>query len=152
LVDRKGGDAFDRCKALQSNRVRKNNLIHVRGITIVTRNITLTTLAMSLCLALPAVAGDFTRIWETVSSTGNRYTMQLKQSGNDVIGTYSPANGTIDGIAKDNVLDFNWSQAGGNVGTGTFKLSGDNNSFAGSWFHTSGQGEQTQGTWTGRRK
>ena len=118
------------------------------------RNIIVTlTLAMSLWLVLPAAAaGDFTGTWETVSSTGNSFTMQLKQSGNTVRGTYSPENGTIDGIRKGNVLDFSWSQGGSHVGTGTFRLSGDGNSFAGTWVLTTGQGEQTGGTWTGRRK
>jgi hypothetical protein len=59
---------------------------------------------------------------------------------------------TIDGIVKGKVLDFSWSQDGGHAGTGTFTLSGDGNSFHGTWFHTTGQGEQTQGTWVGRRK
>lgn len=69
------------------------------------RNIIVTlTLAMSLWLVLPAAAaGDFTGTWETVSSTGNRFTMQLKQSGNTVRGAYSPENGTIDRIRKGNV-------------------------------------------------
>ncbi|NOT86173.1 MAG: hypothetical protein HOP02_15665 [Methylococcaceae bacterium] len=99
-----------------------------------------------------AAANSFTGIWETVSSTGNRFTMQLKESNNTVRGTYSPENGTIDGIVKGNALNFNWSQAGGYTGTGTFTRSSDGNSFSGVWFNISGGSGQTQGTWTGRRK
>ena len=112
----------------------------------------LSILAMSLWLVAPAAtAADFTGTWETVASTGNRYTMHLTQSGNTVTGTYSPQNGTIDGMVKNKVMTFSWSQAGGYTGTGTFTLSGDGNSFNGKWFSTGEQGD-TQGFWTGRRK
>ncbi len=100
-------------------------------------------LTLSL-LALPTTAigqkeGDnesplsFAGTWKTIAGGTHRYTVILKQVGNEVTGSYSPGNGKIfDGVVSDNKVTFKWTQDGGYEGTGEFTLNQDGKGFKGS--------------------
>lgn len=75
----------------------------------------------------------FTGVWETVSGSATRYSVQLTQVGNKVSGTYTPGNGKIfGGVVIGNKLTFKWSQDGGSSGIGEFTLNANDVGFTGS--------------------
>jgi hypothetical protein len=94
----------------------------------------------ALCLLLPAStlrADDspvsFAGTWKTIAGGTHQYTVILKQTDNEVTGSYSPGNGKIfDGVVKNRKLTFNWTQDGGYEGTGEFRLDEDGKGFTGS--------------------
>lgn len=81
----------------------------------------------------PAAKGPFTGIWDTRSAGTYKYTVRLTQTGNKVIGTYTPGNGKIfGGVVVGNKVTFKWRQDGGYEGTGEFTLDDDRKGFTGS--------------------
>ncbi len=58
---------------------------------------------------------------------GASFALSLTQAGNKVTGTYSPQDGTIDGMVTGQVLRFQWTQAGGYKGTGFLELNAEGN-------------------------
>ena len=96
-------------------------------------------------------AGDastvsFTGTWPTIAGGTHKYTVVLKQIGNQVTGSFSPGNGKIfDGIVVARKLTFNWSQNGGFEGTGEFTLDEDGKGFKGS--STALKPQQFSNTW-----
>lgn len=95
-------------------------------------------------------AGTFTGTWKTDFGT-----MTLTQSGKHVSGKYDYYSGEIEGdIKSDGNLYFKWTQKNPDKhGTGFFKLSGDDNTFSGSWDYTNASGAPLNngGGWSGRR-
>ncbi|MFT3744325.1 MAG: hypothetical protein QM785_08515 [Pyrinomonadaceae bacterium] len=76
---------------------------------------------------------SFTGTWETIAGNSSRYTVQMKQTGNKVVGSYSPRNGKIfGGIVVGNKLTFKWTQDEGYEGTAEFVMDDEGKGFAGS--------------------
>jgi hypothetical protein len=97
----------------------------------------LSLLAPTSFLNVPASLQDdkvsFTGTWKTIAGGTHQYTVILKQTDNEVTGSYSPGNGKIfDGVVKNRKLTFNWTQDGGYEGTGEFRLDEDGKGFTGS--------------------
>ena len=89
--------------------------------------------AVTAAIAQPGDETPFTGVWETVSGSATRYSVELTQIGNKVTGTFTPGNGKIfGGIVIGNKLTFNWTQDGGASGTGEFTLDADRKGFTGS--------------------
>jgi len=75
---------------------------------------------------------SFTGTWKTIAGGTTRYTVILKQTDNEVIGSYSPGNGKIfDGVVNERKLTFKWSQDGGYEGTAEFTMDQDGKGFTG---------------------
>jgi uncharacterized protein YraI len=103
--------------------------------------------------APPPAAPSFAGAWDTVAG-GVAHAITFEQNGNAVTGAYSAADGssgTISGEQKGKVLRFSWAQADGVRGVGKFTLSGDGNSFEGSYGYADNP-EVAQGSWNGTRK
>ncbi len=76
---------------------------------------------------------SFSGTWKTIAGGTHRYTVILKQIGEQVTGGYAPGNGKIfDGVVSDNKLTFKWTQDGGFEGTGEFTMDQDGKGFTGS--------------------
>ncbi len=76
---------------------------------------------------------SFNGTWKTIAGGTHLYTVILKQTGNEVTGSYSPGNGKIfDGVVSDKKLTFNWTQDGGYEGTAEFTMDQDGKGFTGS--------------------
>jgi hypothetical protein len=89
--------------------------------------------------------GTFTGTWNTTFGE-----MRLQQNGRSVKGTYSTGDGHIDGLLDRDVLVFRWYEANGSrSGPGTFKLSQDGDSFAGTWSYD--YENDLPGQWVGTR-
>jgi hypothetical protein len=84
--------------------------------------------------------------WSLKTKDGSPFTINLRQEGQSVKGTYSPNDGKIDGvISGDGRLAYRWSDGRGNRGTGffyindavnmegTYSLEATPNVIAGSW-------------------
>jgi hypothetical protein len=56
---------------------------------------------------------------------GGSFALNLEQAGSQVTGTYSPQDGTIDGVVTGQVLRFQWTQAGGYKGTGFLEMNAE---------------------------
>lgn len=96
-------------------------------------------------------ATGFSGTWDTVTAAGNHFLMTLQQNGNRVTGSYSPANGTIDGtIGADGRLVYRWTENGNSIGTGIFALAADGRSFQGS-YSTSDDPNLVSSVWNGAR-
>jgi hypothetical protein len=99
------------------------------------------------------VAPTFTGTW-SAEAQGSGYTFVLNQDGNTVTGNYSGgdgSNGQLNGSVSGNVLRFAWQQTDGVSGAGKFALSGDGNSFDGSY--TLGTDpDVAEGSWNGTRQ
>ena len=98
----------------------------------------------------PAAVGGFAGSWDAIAD-GVAYQVTLDQKGSTVSGRYSGADGsagTIAGSLKRNVLRFSWTQRDGQRGTGKFTLSGDGQSFAGS-YNLGKNPDVVEGSWNG---
>jgi len=84
---------------------------------------------------------DWTGVWDTKWRNGGTL-MELRQSGDRVVGSYPGFGGSVEGVIKDNQLSGTWSDAAGE-GVLTFVMSPDQQSFMGRF----GTGEW----WTGVR-
>lgn len=80
---------------------------------------------------IPNAPATFDGTW-TSETGGREFILTLTQVSDRVYGTYSPNNGMIVGRVVDGALTYYWKQDGA-FGAGTFRLSGDNNSFTGSY-------------------
>ena len=81
------------------------------------------------------------------------YSLSLRQKGSGVSGSYQGNDGSvgkINGKVSGNVLRFAWVQTDGNQGSGKFVLSGDGQSFAGS-YSFSNNPDAVDGAWNGTR-
>jgi hypothetical protein len=99
-----------------------------------------------------AAAPTFTGKWNA-EAQGSGYKFNLTQIGDNVSGAYvggDGSNGQITGTVTGNVLRFQWWQADGVRGMGKFALSGDGNSFAGSYTLGSDP-DVAEGSWNGTR-
>jgi hypothetical protein len=56
---------------------------------------------------------------------GGSFALNLEQAGSRVTGTYSPQDGTIDGLVTGQVLRFQWTQAGGYKGNGFLEMNAE---------------------------
>jgi len=94
---------------------------------------------------------DFSGQWDSQTEDGNEFTIELKQNGKIVNGTYdgvnSDAHGTIKGVIKGGALHFAWSQMK-YKGSGVFTLADDGSSFEGSFTL---QGQSSEKAWSGNR-
>lgn len=64
--------------------------------------------------------------WNMLAGLGGTpFNLILQQSGNNVTGTYSPQDGTIEGTVTGKTLRFQWTQAGGYKGTGVLEIDSD---------------------------
>ncbi|RVD46359.1 SH3 domain-containing protein [Mesorhizobium sp. M4B.F.Ca.ET.169.01.1.1] len=82
------------------------------------------------------------------------YTLSLKQNGNGVSGRYQGNDGSagrITGKLDGNVLRFAWVQKDGTKGSGKFVLSGDGQSFEGSYSFGNNP-DAVEGSWNGTRQ
>ncbi|KUM28370.1 hypothetical protein AU467_34885 [Mesorhizobium loti] len=82
------------------------------------------------------------------------YSLSLKQNGNGVSGRYQGDDGSagkINGKVSGNVLRFAWVQMDGTRGSGKFELSGDGQSFEGSYNFGSNP-DAVEGSWNGMRQ
>jgi hypothetical protein len=99
-------------------------------------------------------APSFTGTW-SAEAQGSGYTFTLNQNGNTVTGNYSGgdgSNGQINGNVSGNVLRFAWEQRNPELsGAGKFTLSGDGNSFDGSYTLGSDP-DVAEGSWNGTRQ
>jgi Zn-dependent protease with chaperone function len=77
--------------------------------------------------------GDLNGIWKAEDGT----TLNLKQNGNYVTGTYQ--RGSIQGEIKDNKINYDWWNRDGENGKGYFAISSDENTLEGEWSSTSGK-------------
>ena len=95
----------------------------------------------------------FTGTW-VAEAQGASFTFNLTQDGKSVFGGYTGTDGSsgqINGKLKGNVLRFTWRQADNLKGAGKFALSGDGNSFSGSY--TMGNNpDVADGSWNGTRR
>ena len=99
-----------------------------------------------------AAAPDFAGEWSSVVD-GVAHYITLSQKGGTVKGTYQAddgSSGKIAGKASGNLLRFAWSQADGIAGSGKFILSGDGQSFEGS-YNFGDNPDQVEGSWNGSR-
>jgi hypothetical protein len=100
-----------------------------------------------------AAAATFTGSWNA-EAQGASFSFALTQDGKSVFGSYSGSDGTsgqISGKLRGNVLRFTWQQTDGLTGAGKFALSGDGNSFRGSY--TLGTNpDVVDGSWNGTRQ
>ena len=99
-------------------------------------------------LAAPDFAGDWFSFVEGVA-----HYITLNQQGGAVKGTYQADDGSAGRIAGNisgNVLRFAWSQADGIAGSGKFTLSGDGQSFKGS-YNFGNNPDEVEGSWNGSR-
>jgi hypothetical protein len=99
-----------------------------------------------------AVAGnDFSGQWDSQTEDGNEFSIELKQDGKIVNGTYDGLNndfhGTIKGVIKSGALHFAWT-LGNRKGSGVFELADDGSSFEGSF---TVQGQSGEKVWSGNR-
>ena len=76
--------------------------------------------------------------------------MTLKQTGNDVTGTYTHANGVIKGTLKGKILTGTWTQSGGGKGKLRFEFNDDFSTFTGKWNYN--DAEPTRDGWNGKKK
>jgi hypothetical protein len=76
---------------------------------------------------------SFTGTWKTIAGGTHQYTVVLKQTDNEITGSYSPGNGKIfDGVVVERKVTFKWTQDGGWEGTGEFTMREDGKGFTGS--------------------
>ncbi len=93
---------------------------------------------------------NYAGTWNLLSSSGNRFVMQLSQSGNQVSGTYSPRNGRIDGqIGGDGRLVYRWAEDGAK-GTGAFTMTPAGTAVDGTFGYGDNPND-VSGTWGGTR-
>ena len=80
-----------------------------------------------------APAVSFAGTWPTLAAGTTEFTVQLKQVGNKVTGSYSPHNGKIfDGIVVGRKLTFKWKQPPNWEGTSAFTMDKNGKGFKGS--------------------
>ena len=96
-------------------------------------------------------SGNFDGVWQTAFGT-LRTRITLRQSGNRVTGTYTWADGKIEGTVTGNVLRFKWTQSNGRKGAGHFILKPDGKSFEGYWSYTDDPDNKSGGSWNGTRQ
>ena len=61
--------------------------------------------------------------WNMLAGLGGTpFNLILQQAGNNVTGTFSPQDGTIEGTVSGKTLQFQWTQAGGYKGTGVLEI------------------------------
>jgi hypothetical protein len=98
-------------------------------------------------------SASFEGAWKAVADNVN-YNMLFSQTGTAVIGDFVGADGShgqLSGALDGKVLRFTWTQLDGAKGSGKFTLSGDGQSFAGSYnFGTNP--DVVQGMWNGTRR
>ena len=104
-------------------------------------------------MAVPVAALSFAGGWVSAVN-GVAHSITLNQKGGSVTGAYSSADGSvgkISGKISGKVLRFAWSQTDGVAGAGKFILSGDGQSFEGSYTFTNNP-DNVEGSWNGSRQ
>lgn len=87
---------------------------------------------------------NFSGIWD--SDFGS---MELKQTGDQVVGSYSNQLGSITGTVEDRKLIFNWKDPLYSTGWGRFEISDDGDSIIGVW--GLGEASEAKGKWNATR-
>ncbi len=103
----------------------------------------------TLALATAGFGGTWSANADTVA-----YSLSLRQKGSGVSGNYRGADGSagqINGQVSGNVLRFAWVQNDGTKGSGKFVLSGDGQSFEGSYSFGNNP-DAVEGSWNGTRQ
>jgi hypothetical protein len=95
--------------------------------------------------APPVSTASFAGEWSSTYGT-----LSMMQEGNHVTGTYTHADGKLEGTVTGNVLRFQWTQNNGK-GAGYFVLSDDGKKFEGYWSYTDNPDDKSGGGWTGTR-
>ncbi|MEQ1932575.1 MAG: hypothetical protein ABL962_01660 [Fimbriimonadaceae bacterium] len=83
----------------------------------------------------PTTSVDFTGHWHSmVGRIGYKHDLTMSQSGNEVTGSWIHASGsgTLKGTVKGSTLTFTW-EAGGDKGTGEFRMRTGKTEFTGSY-------------------
>ncbi|MGT2466415.1 hypothetical protein ACVOMV_17405 [Mesorhizobium atlanticum] len=100
-----------------------------------------------------SATADFGGSW-SANADNVAYDLSLQQNGNGVSGRYQGNDGSVGQIAgkvAGNVLRFSWVQQDGTRGSGKFVLSGDGQSFAGS-YNFGNNPDAVESTWNGTRQ
>ncbi len=101
---------------------------------------------------VPATLANFNGKWHSmVGRIGYKHDLTMSQSGDKVTGswTHASGSGTLEGTVKAKTLTFKW-KAGGDAGTGTFRMRGDGKSFTGEY--SSDKKDGIKGNpWSGHR-